>query len=398
MKKILKGAVVLLIAVALIFSTTAVTAETEEQMNPEFIKNTNPNTIKSNNVQPMMGPVLYEQLPYEPDEAWTFTTSDAGAGYRVHDNFPPINEEICDIHWWGLSLLYEGGWQNCDPTGMVFEIIFWDSLMGQIMCGPFQVQPEPEFTGVYFADLYEQIYWEVQLEPCCSMPEGGWVSIQSIDSPNGCWFLWAGSEDGDLYSYQEGTEPPELVYDTAFQLTAYGEPCEPCIDVEKYVLDKDGNWVDADTQDEAVDIKICKDATFKIVIKNCGDVDLIDIVVKDKMHDSLKFINGDPEPDEWYYEEPFYYLDWYIPGPLPVGGEIEIYVTAHVEGPECSYDFNYVLVEANGCDEIVRDEDYAWVHAHDRARAFNTPILNFLQSHSNMFPLLQLLLQQLGLF
>jgi hypothetical protein len=232
------------------------------------------------------------------------------------------------------------------------------------------------------------------------MPDGGWISIQSTGSPNGCWFLWAGSEDGDLYSYQDGGDPPEKTYDMAFQLTAWGEECDPCIDVEKYVLDKDGNWVDADTEDEAIDIKICKDATFKIVIKNCGDVPLTNIVVKDKMHESLKFINADPEPDEWYYEDPFYYIDWYIPGPLPVDESIEIYVTAHVEGPECSYDFNYVLVEAEGCEppEVVRDEDYAWVHAHDRAKAFNTPILDFLQSHPNMFPMLQLLLQQLGLF
>jgi hypothetical protein len=396
MKKIMKGAVVLLIAVAMIFSTTAVTAETEEQqMTPEFIKNTNQNTIKSDNLQSMMGPVLYEQLPIPESGSWTFRTSSTDAGYRVHDNFPDINEEICDIHWWGLSLVYP--WEACDPTGMVFEIIFWNGLMQDPVC-TYQVSPTAVGTGEYYAG-FEQYYWEAQLDPCCYMPGGGWVSIQSIDSPNGCWFLWASSADGDMYCYQEGSTTPDGDSDCAFQLTAFGEPCDPCIDVEKYVLDKDGNWVDADTQDEALDILICKDATFKITIKNCGDVDLVNLVVKDKMHDSLKFINGDPEPDEWYYEEPFYYLDWYIPL-LPVDGSIDIFVTAHVEGPECSYDFNYVLVEAEGCEppEVVRDEDYAWVHATEKSVAFNTPILNFLQSHQYMFPLLKLLLQQLDLF
>jgi hypothetical protein len=397
MRKILKGAVVLLIAVAMIFSTTAVTADTEEQMNPEFLQNTNPKTIVNTNVQPLMGPVIFEQLPIDENGNWIFRTSAAGPAYRVHDNFPPLEDEICDIHWWGLSLVYDNGWADCDPTGMVFEIIFWDSLLGQVICGPYQVQPTATGTGQFFAG-FEMQYWETELEPCCSMPEGGWVSIQSIDSPNNCWFLWAGSEDGDLYCYQEGSATPDQDSDCAFQLTKYGDPCDPCIDVEKYVWDeKNQDWVDADTQDEAIDIKICKDVTFKITIKNCGDVDLTEIMVMDKMHDSLKFISGDPEPDEYYYEEPFWYINWFIPI-IPVGGVVDIFITAHVEGPECSYDFNYVLVEGNGCGKVVRDEDYAWVHAHDKAKEFNTPILNFLESHPNMFPLLQILLQRLGLF
>jgi hypothetical protein len=176
--------------------------------------------------------------------------------------------------------------------------------------------------------------------------------------------------------------------------------CEPGIDVEKYVLDLDGDWVDADTEDEALDLPICHDGQFKIVIKNTGECELINIIVKDIMHDSLKYLGADPEPDNFDYTAPEYYMDWFIPGPLPPGGVIEIFINFHVEGPECSNDYNHVLVEGF-CEEcpteIVRDEDWCWVHAYKKSKSLENPFFRFLQSHPNMFPLLQKLLKQLGL-
>jgi hypothetical protein len=364
-------------------------------MNPEFIKNTSPDTIKGNNLQSMMGPVIFEQLPIPESGNWIFRTSAADPGYRVHDNFPDLEDDICDIHWWGLSLVYP--WEACDPAGMVFEIIFWQGLLQSPVCS-YQVSPTAQGTGEYYAG-FEMYYWQANLVPCCPMQGGGWVSIQSIESPNDCWFLWAGSEDGDLYCYQEGATYPDQESDCAFQLTKEEGPCEPCMDVEKYVWDIwTKEWVDADTKERALEVGICKDITYKITITNCGDADLYNIYVRDKMSDSLKFISGDPDPDEWYYEEPFYYMFWFFPGPLPPGASIDIYITAHVEGPPCSYDENYVFVEAECCGNILTDEDWCWVHEHDKAREFNRPILNWLQSHPNMFPLLQMLIQRLGLF
>jgi hypothetical protein len=385
----------------MIFSTTAVTADTEQQMNQEFIKNTNPKTIINNNVQPLMGPVIYEQLPIDENGNWIFRTSAAEPAYRVHDNIPDMTDEICDIHWWGLSLVYDNGWADCDPTGMTFEIIFWDGLLGQIICGPYTVQPTATGTGQFFAG-FEMQYWETVIEPCCSLPGGGWVSIQSIDSPNNCWFLWAGSEDGDLYCYQEGSATPDQDSDCAFQLTKEGSGCEPSIDLEKFVWDEETQeWVDADNMDEALDIPICKDATFKIVVTNTGDCPLFGVNVSDHMHDSLKYINADPEPGDVWYDDTNaeWRMWWFFPGPLMPGNSIEITVVAHVEGPKCSYDYNWALVGAV-CEHgnYVEDEDTAWVHAYEKAREFNTPILNFLQSHPNMFPLLQIVLQRLGLF
>ncbi|GAG79513.1 unnamed protein product, partial [marine sediment metagenome] len=48
----------------------------------------------------------------------------------------------------------------------------------------------------------------------------------------------------------------------------------------------------------------------------------------------------------------------------------------------------------------VYDEESGWgtlTVTMPRNKAINTPFLNFLQSHPNMFPLLQLLIQRLGL-
>jgi hypothetical protein len=220
MRKILKGAVVMLIAVALVFTSVAVTAKTQEETNmvPTHIMNPNPapSSIKQT-VAP--GAVIFSQLPFQPDESWIFYTSDAGAGYLCQDNYE-VNVDICDIHWWGLSLVYP--WAPCDPTGMVFEIIFWDQN-GAPVC-VYQVSPPAVPTGLFYSG-FEMYYWEVDLDPCCPL-RSGWVSIQSIQSPNDCWFLWAGSDDGDLFAYQND-DPVDT--DLAFELTDGGVEPIPAI-------------------------------------------------------------------------------------------------------------------------------------------------------------------------
>jgi len=256
MRKILKGATILLIAAAMLFSTAAVTAETEQQMNTDFIKNPNPGaTIAGNNLQSLG--TLYEQLPIPEDGNWIFRTSASGSGYRVHDDVPDIAQPICDLHWWGLSLLYDNGWYACDPTGMSFEIIFWDALLGTPLC-VYQVTPTFTGTGEYFLG-YEMYYWETDLDPCCDMTFGGWLSIQSISSPNGCWFLWAGSEDGDLYCYQEGSTTPDQISDCAYRLTDGEQEPIPAICCDPSGLNFGTDLVPGTTY------------TGQIYVTNCGE-------------------------------------------------------------------------------------------------------------------------------
>jgi hypothetical protein len=174
--------------------------------------------------------------------------------------------------------------------------------------------------------------------------------------------------------------------------------CNASIDIEKYVWDeKNDEWVDADTENEALDIPICHDATFKIVVLNDGDCPLADTIVEDILHDTLVFKSADPEPDTFQHVPPYYYMSWGYAG-LNIGETIEINITAHVKGPDCTIDSNYAFVISH-CIHccFIEDEDWCWVHAKTGGRTLNRPFLHFLQNHPNLLKLIQLLLQRLGL-
>ncbi|UCH71589.1 MAG: hypothetical protein JSW62_04115 [Thermoplasmatales archaeon] len=398
MRKILKGAVVLLISVAL-FLSTAVTADTIKETNEA---QTDSSSIKSSNtnpsepiIEPVLGPTLFLQSPYPSTGYWQAYTSDINSPYICYDNFWGVNEYICDIHWWGLVGYWTGSeWIPCECTDMLFEIWFYtddNGAPGEPVCVYTDVDPVCTYYDEY--DGWTAYEWYICLQTCCGLSKG-WISIRGSYHPEQCWFLWMGSPDGDGIFLQDGVGWRED--DLAFELTGEGKPS---IDVEKYVWDnKNQRWVDADYEYEALEVCICNDVTFKIVIHNNGEEPLRDLWIEDIMHDSLKFISADPDPDDDAYDPPFYYMWWYFPGLLYPCETIEIYITAHVEGPECSYDYNFVHVEADYCGSHIVDEDYAYVHAKEKAREFNTLILDWLQNHPNMFPLLQLILKHLGLY
>jgi len=412
MKKILKGAVVLLIAIAMVFSTVAIADTNDKEtlqtwasnpIKPSGIVNPNQGNNRDiiwHNGEPSADANLYSS---QFDECYPFVSQVADDFHFEEDTY------INDVHWWG-------GFWGGDPIECIdFWIYFYaDDGSGNQPTGAGMDDPSETALAAYFfpgvcGELDPNGFYEYDavLDPPF-LAEGCqkyWIAIQGVFCFPPQWG-WANTDGIQLHSAVQGFPVLNMPFwtvidpevDMAWYLT-YGEPCEPCIDVEKFVWDKwNQEWVDADTEAEAVDVRICNDITYKIVVHNCGDTDITNIVIEDKMHDSLKFITGDPEPDEYYYEKPFWYMTWYFPGPLKPCETIEVYITAHVEGPECSNDYNYVLVKGDACGNVVRDDDYCWVHCHNRAKEFNTPILNWLQSHPNMFPLLQVVLQRLGLF
>lgn len=394
MRTIFRGAVVLLVAIAMVFSTVAI-ADTQVEKPAELY------TINEGSGYGAIGDVVWDngmnydgllaaQEPSSPENLDAYPADDF---HFEEDTF------VCDVHW-------IGGYYNGDPEEWDWCILFYkdrgdgeapgDRFAGEFCYAWDEINKEELEPGYWemWVDLPENILFEACVKYWISIwavgdhfPQSGWgyhadpVTMHEAVLKSD----WFGVPDWTPLSQLIGTEA-----DMAFQLTTK-EPCDPCIDVEKYVLDLNGEWVDADTEDEAVDLPICTDAKFKIVIHNCGDVDLIDIKVADKMHDSLKYRSADPEPGEYYYEPPFHYMNWYFPGPLKPCETIEIIITAHVEGPDCSIDFNYVLVSALGCGNEVRDDDYAYVHAYKTGRNINTPLMNLLELLANQFPIIKVL-------
>ena len=85
------------------------------------------------------------------------------------------------------------------------------------------------------------------------------MSIQSYSSPNGCWLLWAGSDDGDHYHYQQGSPDPEdFINDTAFELTPKGPPPVPAICCSAVGM-------------TFGDVEPGQNVTGQIKVCNCGD-------------------------------------------------------------------------------------------------------------------------------
>jgi hypothetical protein len=338
--------------------------------------------------------------------------SETGPITDIHFWYSWARDEVQDIPWISISIYSDDPGPPSKPYEELWSRQFLEGEF--IIAGPWTgdqgwyhnpdqwwENDHQQYYQINIVDIsnpFEQeegvIYWLVIQMPYYSYPypaigwktsEDHWNDNAVVGAPGGDWYpLWDPLTSG-------------VPMDFAFVITGGEPPCDPGIDVEKFVQNPDtGKWVDADTEDEALDVPISHDVTFKIVITNNGVCPLVDIDVSDTMHDSLKFISANPEPHEFSYEPPFYYINWNFPGPLNPGETIEIFITANVKGPDCSYDYNHVKVYALcGCGEPgctcppVIDEDYAYIHAYKKAREINRPFLQFLQSHPNLFPILR---------
>jgi len=414
MKKKFYGAVVLFIAAAMVFSSVAIANTEVKEEDIEL------STIHQGTANGALGPVVWDNgMDYDGICSAQYDTGVPFESECADDFHFEEDTEVFDVHW--IAAYWNG--DNYNQVHWPWEIIFYHddgsgTAPGNIYAGPYTYNPG-SYTETIIEDTGDPasgIYYKISVDlpenilfPACYK---FWISIQGIGdfSPQSGWAfhfdpikLHEAVFRSVYFGYPDWTPwstvaPPDQ-RDLCFQLTKKVE-CEPSIDVEKYVWDpKNNEWVDADTPNDALDLPICDEITFKIVVHNNGNVPLENILVQDKMEDSLKFISGDPEPDHYTYEPPFHYMEWFFPGPLKPCETIEIYITAHVEGPECAVDFNYVLVTAEGCGQPpVHDEDYCYVHAYKKSKSVNYQFLAWLESHPNMFPLLQKLLKLVGLF
>jgi len=395
--QILNGVVVLLIVIAMILQT-AIAANMKMQTKITLTTTSHGSGVGAR------GPIVWDNgmnydglLPAQEPK-----TSGHIDAYPADDFIFDEPTEVCDVHW-------IGGYWDVTPVQWNWCILFYadrgdGNAPGDMYAGRFcysweEINKEDLGNGYYkmWVDLPENILFPGDYK--------FWISIWAVgdDPPRSGWgchkdpiILHQAVFKSKYYGYPNWTDISVLLkypVDMCFQLTTK----QPGIDVEKYVKDRSSKYHDADTWNEAVDLPICTNATFRIVIKNTGCCPL-SVEVFDEMHDSFNYSSANPPPYCIIHESPFYWIYWMTMDILP-NQTVEIEVIAHVEGPAYRINYNYVHVKGTTeSGEIVEDEDYVYVRAIKKGKSLNTPILqffyNFLQSHPNLFPILQKIIQR----
>ena len=384
MKNIWKEATIFIISIILISSSVAIADITKKQnVGPidEYI--VWDNDMDFDNLAEAIEPINPINIDVYPADDFQLETPSYLTGIIWIGGFIFADPEPWD---WCIDIYLDDGTGNFPGDEDVGSFCFgWDEINK--------------------TEISERI-WEMEVELPYNIlltTEKYWISIYGIgdSTPTSVWgyhpdtiLLSSAVFKSEYYGYSTWTPITKLVgnpADLCFQLISSGNFS---IDVEKQVLDKDGEWQDCDTENEALDVKICNDITFKIIIENTGDFPLNDIIVSDLMEDGLGYVSADPGPDDYNYDPPYHYFLWNFPGEFSPGETIEIEITAHVEGPDCSIDYNFVNAEGEDIEgNPFSDEDYCYIHAVKKSKILSLPFINWLEDHPKLFPLLQLVLQ-----
>ncbi|MFH1745846.1 MAG: hypothetical protein ABIG44_02260 [Planctomycetota bacterium] len=168
------------------------------------------------------------QPAHLPSENWVLPASDAydwGAPL-CYEYVPALATPIGGVHWWGVMMESESPCTDSDPT---FEIRFYedfDGTPGAQICS-YTTTATITPTGVWYEGWFELLYFTADaIEPCCELPEGGWVSIQGFGD-EACVFFWlsSGTGDGMSWRFTDGT-PTWEYYDLSLCLLEC--PYEDC--------------------------------------------------------------------------------------------------------------------------------------------------------------------------
>jgi hypothetical protein len=169
--------------------------------------------------------LLYGQPAHNTTDVWSAFTSAQTTTftYLAAEDFAGAGLSTSDFHWWGLSLLYNAGWSNCDPTGMTFDVRFYDDnagVPGTEICAYAGVLPEMTSTGLLYSG-FSGYYWQLPaLTPACAPTGAAWVSVQSLNNTNDCAFLWMSGTGGNTSCQQfDGTAWTAQAYDLGMCLT-----------------------------------------------------------------------------------------------------------------------------------------------------------------------------------
>lgn len=168
---------------------------------------------------------------------WNAATSELDAGfgidYKGFDNYSVMNN-ITDIRFWGLQLIYDAGFTAGDtenPTEFLIE--FWNNNAG-VPDNSAPVYAETvSLTGTPLQDVggYALWQWDYTFAAPVTLLNG-WVSIQGQTAvANDNWFMWmnsTGSINGDAASQQwTGAAFSALAYDLSFCFI--GAPSQPTV-------------------------------------------------------------------------------------------------------------------------------------------------------------------------
>ena len=150
---------------------------------------------------PCPAETLYGQTPQRGAYA-----SGETAGYVVFDNFNGMTQKIGGVEWWGLRLRAgASSWTACpSETPFEFKITLYGDNDGRpgSEVGSYVVTPAVTDATVY-SYLSDMLHFSTgQLAPCYFL-ENGWISIESLPTPDGCVFLWMTSPEGDSIAFQD---------------------------------------------------------------------------------------------------------------------------------------------------------------------------------------------------
>jgi len=131
------------------------------------------------------------------------STSDSYFGYEVYDNVEGFYGDVTGLHWWGIKLLYSGGFIACDPPDDpdLFNIGFFpdDGTGYPDVANPTAIftnqAPTLYDTQIPYAGLTTIIGYDLTLPNPVTITNG-WVMIQGADQGEACVFLWTNDESG----------------------------------------------------------------------------------------------------------------------------------------------------------------------------------------------------------
>jgi len=159
---------------------------------------------------------LLGQDPHNPgDPDWDIMSSHV-TSWGTYIMAESIDQTATDPDWfdissltvWGLSLINvpTEDIQACDPSGMTFDVIFYQDnagVPGAVICDLQSVVPAITNTLVQYIgfDLFQ-----FDLPAACDLGTVGpkWVTIQSELYPDDCGFVWLSSADDGSGSLQDG--------------------------------------------------------------------------------------------------------------------------------------------------------------------------------------------------